>query len=122
MRYILSKDLHASETHSVSKEKIKSISKAIPDDGSVGLLAELFGVLADSTRLKIVFALQNSELCVHEIAESVKMSISAVSHQLRLLKAMKLVKYRKEGKMVFYLLDDSHIEHLLKIAKEHVQE
>jgi DNA-binding transcriptional ArsR family regulator len=85
-------------------------------------LAELFGILADPTRLRIVTALQNSELAVSQIAASVGMSLSAVSHQLRLLKTMKLVKYHKQGKSVYYSLDDAHIEQLLEVAAEHVKE
>jgi DNA-binding transcriptional ArsR family regulator len=91
-------------------------------DHTIQSLAELFGILADPTRLRIVTALQSSELAVSQIAITVGMSLSAVSHQLRLLKTMKLVKYRKQGKSVFYSLDDSHIEQLLAVAAEHVEE
>ena len=91
-------------------------------DHTIQSLAELFGILADPTRLRIVAALQNSELAVSQIAGTVGMSLSAVSHQLRLLKSMKLVKYRKQGKSVFYSLDDAHIEQLLEVAAQHVEE
>lgn len=85
-------------------------------------LAELFGILADPTRLRIVILLQQAELPVNEIADRVGMSLSAVSHQLRLLKTMKLVKYHKQGKNVFYSLSDFHIEQILAVAKEHIEE
>lgn len=91
-------------------------------DHTIQSLAELFGILADPTRLRIVTSLQNSEMAVSQIASTVGMSLSAVSHQLRLLKTMKLVKYRKQGKSVFYSLDDTHIEQLLAVAVEHVEE
>ena len=95
---------------------------AVYHDKTIQSLAELFGILADPTRLRIVTTLQNSELAVSQIATMVGMSLSAVSHQLRLLKTMKLVKYRKQGKSVFYSLDDTHIEQLLAVAAEHVEE
>ena len=85
-------------------------------------MTQLFNMLDDDTRLKIVMALRVDELCVHEIASAVQMSVSAVSHQLRLLRTMKLVKHRKQGKMVYYMLDDQHIEILLNTALQHAQE
>ena len=91
-------------------------------NSTIQALAELFGILADPTRLRILSVLQDSELPVTDIAGRVGISISAISHQLRLLKTMKLVKYRKQGKSVFYSLDDSHIEQLIAVAKEHVEE
>ena len=91
-------------------------------NSTIQALAELFGILADPTRLRILSVLQESELPVTDIADKVGISISAISHQLRLLKTMKLVKYRKQGKSVFYSLDDSHIEQLIAVAKEHVEE
>jgi len=85
-------------------------------------LAATFKVLSDPTRLTIVLALQRSELCVLDIASLLGVSESAVSHQMRLLKALRLVKHRKEGKMVFYSLDDEHIEDLIRVAQRHVSE
>jgi ArsR family transcriptional regulator len=94
----------------------------LPDEETLYWLSELFSVLSDVTRLKIVTILQHGELCVQDIAQTIGMSVSAVSHQMRLLKTMKLVKFRKLGKMKYYSLDDSHIEQLLRIAHEHVEE
>ena len=85
-------------------------------------MAQLFGILSDPTRLRIVAVLQHSELPVTQIAEQIGMSLSAISHQLRLLKTIKLVKYRKVGKMVYYSLDDQHIDKILAVARVHVQE
>ncbi|MGA9120555.1 MAG: metalloregulator ArsR/SmtB family transcription factor [Bacteroidota bacterium] len=96
--------------------------RAIPADATLRNLGEIFRVLGDPTRLKICLALQNHELCVSDIAAVAGISESAVSHQLRLLKAMRLVRYRKEGKMVYYMLDDSHIEQLISLGVRHVQE
>jgi len=93
-----------------------------PDESTLLNISELFGMLADVTRLKIVMTLKNSPLCVQDLAAAVGMSASAVSHQLRLLKAMNLVRFKKAGKMKFYSLDDSHIDQLLNIANEHVDE
>jgi DNA-binding transcriptional ArsR family regulator len=85
-------------------------------------LAGVFKVLGDSTRLRILLALCRSELCVCDLTRVLEMNASAVSHQLRLLRAAKLVKYRREGKNVFYSLDDQHVRTLLAQALEHVQE
>ncbi len=97
-----------SERHN-HQEKIRSARKTLRDHEQVVLLSETFKVLSDPTRLKIVLALAKDELCVFDIAELLDVSESAVSHQLRLLKTLRLVKYRKNGKMVFYSLDDEHI-------------
>lgn len=82
-------------------------------------LAALFKTFADETRLKIMFALAEKELCVQELTVVLNASSSLVSHQMRTLKSMKLVKQRREGKNVFYSLDDEHVLHILKIAVEH---
>jgi len=96
--------------------------RAIHGDDVLRSLSEIFRVLGDSSRLKICLALEHQELCVSDLAGVTGMSESAVSHQLRLLKAMRLVRYRKEGKMVYYMLDDSHIEELISLGVRHVQE
>ena len=85
-------------------------------------MSESFKILGDPTRLKIVLALTKEELCVLDIAELLGMSESAISHQLRLLKNLRLVKQRKDGKMVFYSLDDEHIEDLVRVAARHSNE
>lgn len=85
-------------------------------------LSELFKVLGDETRTKILYLLSLKELCVCDIAGILEMSLPAISHHLRLLKALRLVKYRREGKMVFYSLDDKHIMNLIHEALEHFAE
>ena len=94
----------------------------MPKDEIIYDLAEFFKVFADSTRMKIIYALMEKELCVCDIAEIVGTTQSAISHQLRLLKQSKLVKFRKEGKEVFYSLDDDHIEEIVKKGREHIEE
>ena len=94
----------------------------MPDDEVLYELADLFRVFGDSTRIKILYALHDSELCVQDIADAVQLSQSAVSHQLRLLKASKLVKFRRDGKTVFYSLDDDHVRSMIALGMEHVEE
>lgn len=89
---------------------------------TVEVLAETFRVLGDPTRVRILDALANGELCVCDIASLVNMSESAVSHQLRLLRTMRLVRPRRAGRQVFYSVDDHHILELLNLAGTHVEE
>ena len=105
--------------HSDVVEKIKS---QIPSDDVVFDLAELFKVFGDSTRTKILSCLELSELCVCDIASCLNMTISAISHQLRILRQAKLVKSRKCGKEVFYSLDDDHVSKIYECALNHVSE
>ena len=106
----------------VDFEKVKRIQKELPDDELIFDMAELFKVFGDSTRMKIIYALLEDELCVCDIASIVQTTQSAISHQLRILKQSKLVKYRKEGKIVYYSLDDDHISQIVKKGCEHIEE
>ena len=85
-------------------------------------VADIFRVLGDPTRVKILDSLGTGELCVNDLASQVGMSESAVSHQLRLLRTMRLVRVRREGRLAFYAVDDNHILELLNQARTHVQE
>ncbi|KUK04014.1 MAG: ArsR family transcriptional regulator, lead/cadmium/zinc/bismuth-responsive transcriptional [Methanosarcinales archaeon] len=85
-------------------------------------LCETFGALADPTRLRILTALLCGERCVNELAETLGISQSAASHQLKLLRALRLVKHRRVGRKVCYSLDDEHIVHLIRVCTEHVRE
>lgn len=85
-------------------------------------LAELFKIFGDSTRIKILCAMLDEELCVNDIAGRLQMSQSSVSHQLRILKTSKLVKSRREGKSIFYSLDDEHVHSILSMGMEHIME
>ena len=101
----------------------KNIKKrAISDDNTLYALADLFKVFGDPTRIRILYALSAQELCVCDIASVLDMIQSAISHQLRILKQMKLVKFRREGKTVYYSLADSHVETILNQGLDHVLE
>jgi DNA-binding transcriptional ArsR family regulator len=93
-----------------------------PDDEILYDLAELFKVFGDSTRIKILYSMFETELCVNDIAKLLNLSQSSVSHQLRILKSSKLVKFRREGKSVYYSLDDEHVRAILSMGMEHVEE
>jgi ArsR family transcriptional regulator len=103
-------------------EAIRSARKALVGEETILGLTETFKILSDPTRLQIVLAVSKQELCVIDIAELLGITESAVSHQLRLLKTLRLVKQRKEGKLVFYTLDDEHIEDLIRVAARHISE
>ena len=101
----------------------KNIKKrAISDDNTLYALADLFKVFGDPARIRILYALSAQELCVCDIASVLDMTQSAISHQLRILKQMKLVKFRREGKTVYYSLADSHVETILNQGLDHVLE
>lgn len=105
----------------VNEEMVNQIKRNQIDSQSLGHLADLFKALSDPTRLKIIHALHHSELCVCDISAVLEMSQSAVSHQLRYLRNLRLVKRRKEGKMMFYSLEDDHIHNLFTQGLEHTQ-
>lgn len=92
------------------------------DSESIREMVNFFKILGDTTRIKIIFSIGEEEKCVNDISEKIGMSKSAVSHQLALLRAARLVKYRKEGKEVYYSLDDDHVKMLINAAWEHVNE
>lgn len=101
---------------------IAKVNQEMPDDEILYDLAELFKIFGDSTRIKILYVLFESEMCVCDIAQLLGMTQSAISHQLRALKQSKLVKYRREGKTVFYSLADGHVRTILGQGMEHVAE
>jgi ArsR family transcriptional regulator len=115
-------DQHIRYKHASNKKAVIAARHQIPEPNTLNYIAQFFGLLSDPTRLKIVIALKITELCVHEISETIGLSISAVSHQLRLLKTAKMVKSRRAGKMVYYSLDDEHIEQLISVVENHVKE
>ena len=102
--------------------KVAQLRTTLLTEPSVGALAETFKVLGDGTRVRLLDALSRSELCVCDVARLLGLSESAVSHQLRLLRGMRLVRSRREGRMIFYSLDDQHIVRLFEQGLEHVQE
>ena len=110
------------EINIIHQDKVNEVKMIMPEDEIIYDLAELFKVFADSTRMKIIYALMEGELCVCDIAGIVGTTQSAISHQLRILKQSKLVKYRKEGKIIYYSLDDEHISEIVKKGREHIEE
>ena len=101
-------------------ERIERIRNNLVKEEILYDIADFFKVLGESTRLKIMYALSNGEVCVGELSESLNISQSSVSHQLRILRQNDLVKFRKQGKTVFYSLDDAHVESLLSQSLEHL--
>ena len=101
---------------------VQRVLDSQPADEYLYDLAELFKVFGDSTRIRILYALFERELCVGYMAQLLGISQSAVSHQLKILKDAKLVKFRREGKIIFYMLDDDHVRTMLSMGMEHVEE
>lgn len=106
----------------VHEDVVAKVNQEMPDEEILYDLAELFKIFGDSTRIKILYVLFESEMCVCDIAQLLNMTQSAISHQLRALKQSKLVKYRREGKTVFYSLADSHVRTIINQGMEHVAE
>lgn len=101
---------------------VNKVFESLPDEEELYDLAELFKVFGDSTRIRILHALFESELCVGDIAQILNLSQSAVSHQLKILKDAKLVRFRRDGKVIFYSLDDDHVRTILSMGREHIEE
>lgn len=101
---------------------LEKIDSEIPQDEILYDLADLFKIFGDTTRIKLLYALKEAELCVGDIAELLKMNQSAVSHQLKVLKQNKLVKFRREGKTIWYSLADDHVLTILNQGLDHIQE
>ena len=106
----------------IHEDIVKKVQSVLPDEEVLYDLAELFKIFGDSTRIRILYALFESEMCVCDIAQLLGMTQSAISHQLRILKGSKLVKYRREGKTVFYSLADGHVRTIINQGLEHVEE
>ncbi len=103
-------------------EKVEYVRKKMESAEHIQMLSEIFKALSDPTRLKILLALSHEELCGCDLVEFLGITKSAVSHQLRILKSLRIVKYRKEGKQVFYSLDDEHVSNLITQSLSHVKE
>lgn len=106
----------------VHNELVEKVQNSLPQEEQLYDLADLFKVFADSTRIKILYVLFESEVCVCDIATLLGMNQSAISHQLRILKQAKLVKNRRDGKTIFYSLADDHIKSILGQGMEHICE
>ena len=106
----------------VHEDVVKRVLDKQPAEEELYDLAELFKVFGDSTRIRILHALLETDLCVGDMAQILNLSQSAVSHQLKILKDAKLVRFRREGKIIFYALDDEHVRNILSMGVEHVEE
>ena len=106
----------------IHKDLLLKVQSRLPDEDALYDLAELFKVFGDSTRIRILFALFDQELCVCDLAAALNMTQSAISHQLRILKQNKLVRSRRDGKQVFYALADDHVHSIIDQGMEHVLE
>jgi len=117
-----SEDVFRCDQFCLHESAIRAVAGRMPPEDELIDLAELFKVFGDSTRIKILYVLFESELCVCDIAELLGMSQSAISHQLRIVKQAKLVKNRRDGKTIYYSLADEHVKTIIGMAKEHLEE
>ena len=115
-------DVECCDFYQVHENVVKAVNDKMPDEDKLYDLAEIFKVFGDSTRIKILYVLFEAEMCVCDIAQLLGMTQSAISHQLQLLKKSKLVKYRREGKTVFYSLADNHVRTIIGQGMEHITE
>ena len=116
------KEVECCDAVEVHENLLKIVNETMPEETELYDLAELFKVFGDSTRIRILHALLETELCVGDMAQILNLSQSAVSHQLKILKDAKLVRFRREGKIIFYALDDEHVRNILSMGVEHVEE
>ena len=116
----MSEKVHYEETKDLHEAALRFIKENMPDEDSLYDLAELFKVFGDSTRIRILFVLFEAEVCVQDLAETLGMTQSAISHQLRILKQNKLVKSRREGKQMYYSLADDHVRTIIGQGMDHL--
>jgi DNA-binding transcriptional ArsR family regulator len=116
------KNIEFCNCSTIHEDVVEKVRKQIPQEETLYDLAELFKVFGDSTRIKILCVLFESEMCVCDIAALLNMTQSAISHQLRVLKNARLVKYRREGKVVYYSLDDQHVKQIFDQGLIHINE
>lgn len=118
----MGESIHEHSEECFHPDCVKKAKDNMPDEEMLYDLAELYKVFGDSTRIKILYVLFEDEMCVCDIAETLNMTMSAISHQLRVLKQARLVKYRKDGKAVYYALSDDHVKSILAQGMEHISE
>ena len=106
----------------IDPASIEELRQSLPEDEILYDLSELFRVFGDTTRIKILYTLFESELCVNDIAQLLGMTQSSVSHQLRILKSAKLVKFKRDGKQMIYSLDDDHVRSMISLGLDHTEE
>ena len=118
----MDKKIELCESKHIHADLLKIVKEKMPEEDDIFDLAELFKIFGDSTRMKILFVLFESEVCVCDLAEALNMTQSAISHQLKILKQSKLVKNRRDGKQVFYSLADDHVYSIINQGYEHILE
>ena len=119
---ILKEIINKCDCNFIHEEVVDKVKGKMPEDEKLYDLAELFKVFGDTTRIKILYALFEEEMCVCDIADLLNMTQSAISHQLRVLKSARLVKFRRAGKIIYYSLDDEHIKHIFDEGLKHITE
>ena len=118
----MSKNEFICDCNIIHEDSVKFAKSKMPNDEIFYKLADFYKLIGDTTRCKILFVIDSHEMCVCDIAELINSTQSAVSHQLRVLKQAKLVKFRKDGKTVYYSLSDEHVEMIFNMALEHIKE
>ena len=118
----MSKNEFICDCNIIHENIVKDTLSKMPEDDLFNKLAEFFKILGDTTRAKILFALDQNEMCVCDIANVLRMSKSSISHQLGTLRRMNIVKCRKQGKEVYYTIDDDHVQKLFELGIEHIEQ
>lgn len=116
------KEQECCEEYEVHENLLEIVKQTMPEEEELNDLAELFKIFGDATRIRIFFVLFEAEVCVCDLAETLNMTQSAISHQLRILKQSRLVKSRREGKSIFYSLADEHVRTIVAQGQEHIEE
>jgi len=118
----MKKNIEICDTEVIHEEAVEKVRSLFPEDEVIFDLADFYKIFGDTTRVKILYALDKSELCVCDISALLGMSVSAVSHQLRTLRDSNLVRTKRQGKVVYYSLSDDHVKSILECGLEHIQE
>ena len=118
----INEQIECCDCNEIHEDLLKIVNDTMPEETELYDLAELFKVFGDSTRIRILFVLFEAEVCVCDLAKVLNMTQSAISHQLRILKANKLVNSKREGKSVFYSLADGHVRTIIAQGREHIEE
>ena len=106
----------------INPSKVKMLAKIVPNADTLGRLSDIFQIMSDPNRLRILYCLSRGEVCVCDLSTALGMTVSAVSHQLRLLRALRLVESRRDGRIVYYSLADEHVVELMNMGLEHERE
>ncbi len=124
MRNLIDKntEIECCDVVEVHRDLLEKVNAGMPEETELYDLAELFKVFGDSTRIRILFVLFEAEVCVCDLAAILNMTQSAISHQLKILKQSRLVKSRRDGKSIFYSLDDEHVRAIINQGREHIEE